>query len=143
MVAYIDSSALLRYILLGDLGMRHAMGFPRMASSELLEIECRRAIGRCRLHNELDDAALVLALDRLDRTLEMVDLIELDGSVKRRAMGSFPVVVKTLDALHLATALALAEAEAERPGGVQVFSYDRAMNLCARALGLGAPLAHA
>jgi len=139
MVAYLDSSALLRYILLGDLGMRHAMGFPRMASSELLEIECRRAMSRCRLQNELDDAALVLAMERLDRALEMVDLVELDVGVKRRAMGSFPVIVKTLDALHLATALALAEAEG--PGCVQVFSYDRAMNLCARALGLGAPLA--
>lgn len=140
MVAYLDSSALLRYILLGDLGMRHAMGFPRMASCELLEIECRRAMSRCRLQNELDDAALVLAMERLDRTLEMVDLVELDVGVKRRAIGFFPVIVKTLDALHLATALALAEAE--EPGGVQVFSYDRAMNLCARALGLGAPLAH-
>lgn len=86
--------------MLGELGMRRAMGFPRMASSELVEIECRRAMSRCRLQNELDAAALALALERLDRTLEMVDLVELDGGVKRRAM-----------------------------------------NLCARALGLGAPLA--
>ncbi len=138
MVACLDSSALLRYLLLGDAGLRHAIGFPRLASSELLEIECRRTISRCRLQNELDDRALVEALDRLGKTLEMVDLVELDGAIKRRAMESFPVVVKTLDALHLATALALAEREGET--GVQLFSYDRAMNLCARAMGFGTPL---
>jgi len=27
MVAYIDSSALLRYVFLGDPGLRHALGF--------------------------------------------------------------------------------------------------------------------
>ena len=57
MVAYIDSSALVRYVLLGDIGLRHAMGFPRLVSSELLEIECRRTIQRCRLQGELNDAA--------------------------------------------------------------------------------------
>ncbi|MBU0936693.1 MAG: PIN domain-containing protein [Spirochaetes bacterium] len=139
MVAYLDSSVVLRYILLGDTALHHAMAFPRLVSSELLEIECRRTINRCRLQNELGDDTLVQALDRLDQLLQMVDLIELDGPIKQRAMASFPVVVKTLDALHLATAQALAAEEA--PAGLQVFSYDKAMNLCARALGFGTPLA--
>jgi predicted nucleic acid-binding protein len=138
MVAYIDSSVLLRYLLLGDTGIRHAMSFSRLVSSELLEIECRRTINRCRLQAELDDASLVQALSRLEETLEMMDLAELDAGIKRRAMGSFPIIVKTRDALHLATALALAE-QAE-PASIQLFSYDRAMNLCAHALGFGAPL---
>jgi len=47
------------------------------------------------------------------------------------------VVVKTIDALHLATILALAKEENE----VHVFSHDKAMNLCARALGFKTPLA--
>ncbi|OHD82460.1 MAG: hypothetical protein A3J97_10480 [Spirochaetes bacterium RIFOXYC1_FULL_54_7] len=138
MVAYLDCSVLLRYVLLGDTGLRHAMNFPTLVSSELLEIECRRTISRCRLQNELDDTGVVQALLRLDETFEMMDLVEMDAGIKRRAMGSFPVVIKTLDALHLATALALAEQEDQ--ASIQVFSYDKAMNLCARALGFGAPL---
>ena len=138
MVAYLDSSVLLRYVLLGDTGLQHAMNYPGLVSSELLEIECRRTINRCRLQNELDDTSLVQALQRLDDTLEMIDLIELDSRIKSRAMGSFPVVTKTLDALHLSTVLVLAEQE--EAAGIQVFSYDKAMNLCARALGFGAPL---
>lgn len=58
--------------------------------------------------------------------------------MKRRAMESFPVVVKTLDALHLATALAFHGTEGMEI--VSVFSHDRSMNLCARALGLSVPL---
>ena len=138
MVAYVDSSVLLRYVLLGDVGMRHVMEFPRLVSSELLEIECRRTVQRCRLQGELSDQGLVAAMGRLEETLDMIDLIELDHSMKRRAMGSFPVVVKTLDALHLSTALRMAEQDGM--ANVHVFSHDKAMNLCARALGLGAPL---
>lgn len=57
----------------------------------------------------------------------------------RHAMCFFPLVVMTQAPPRLAAALALAEEEGV--GGVQVLSYDRAMKLCARTLGLGAPLA--
>ena len=65
------------------------------------------------------------------------ELLELDVSIKRRAMEAFPVHVKTLDALHLATALAVAAAD--RTQTVAVFSYDVNMNRAARAVGLSAP----
>ena len=138
MVAYLDSSVVLRYLLVGDTEIRRAMEYSRLVSSELLEIECRRTINRCRMQNELSDSTLVQALERLDETLKMIDLIELDRNIKHRAMDSFPVVVKTLDALHLATVLALAKEE--NADEVHVFSYDKAMNLCARVLGFGTPL---
>lgn len=139
MVAYLDSSVVLRYLLVGDTELRRAMEYSRLVSSELLEIECRRTINRCRMQNELSDNTLVQALGRLDETLQMIDMIELDGNIKHRAMDSFPVVVKTLDALHLSTVLALAKEENENE--VHVFSHDKAMNLCARALGFKTPLA--
>ena len=42
MTAYLDSSVLLRHILLGEEPIRQALALPRVASSELIEIECRR-----------------------------------------------------------------------------------------------------
>jgi len=51
--------------------------------------------------------------------------------------GSFPVHIKTLDALHLASALTFAAAYAEET--VLVFSHDAGMNRGALALGFPAP----
>lgn len=138
MVAYVDSSVVLRYILAGDVSIRHALDYPAVMSSELTEIECRRVLLRCRLQGELVDEGFVEAIHRLDSVLEGIDLVELSPAIKRRAMESFPVSVKTLDALHLSTALAIGSAGEE--GKVALFSLDRAMNLGASALGMLTPL---
>jgi len=137
-VAYLDSSVLLRYILLGEAAIQHALAWGRAVSSELIEIECRHVIQRCRMQGELDDAGLVTAMDRLAQVLRGLSLIKLSDPVKKRSMGAFPVSVKTLDALHLSSALLLAEREPENT--VLVFSHDLGLNRCARALGFRTPL---
>ena len=136
MVAYLDSSVLLRHILLGEEPIRHALEFPRVVSSELLEIECRRVLHRCRLAGELTDEALTVARERLDEVLAGIDLLEMSRQIKQRAMDPFPVNVRTLDALHVATALMVGE----DTGGVALFSHDEGMNRCARSLGINAAL---
>jgi len=136
-VAYLDSSVLLRHILLGEEPIRHALDFPRVVSSELLEIECRRVLHRYRLAGELTDESMAVARERLDVILGGVDLLEMTMPIKQRAMDPFPVSVRTLDALHVSTALMVAETT----DGLSLFSHDRGMNLCARSLGLTAALA--
>ena len=136
MTAYLDSSVLLRHILLGEEPIRHALEFPRVVSSELIEIECRRVLHRCRLAGELTDEALTVARERLDEVLAGIDLLELSRQIKQRAMAPFPVNVRTLDALHVATALMVGE----EAGGVALFSHDEGMNRCARSLGITAAL---
>jgi len=133
MVAYLDSSVVLRYILLGENALLHAQAFPRLVSSELLEIECRRVLLRSRLEGNLDDESLIEATVRLDDVLDSIDLLELGSAIKRRAAEAFPLHVKTLDALHLASALQLLP-EYEAPE-ISIFSHERSFNLCARALG--------
>jgi hypothetical protein len=137
-VAYLDSSVVLRHILRGEKAIAQALACDRVVSSELVEIECRRVIQRCRLQGELDDAGLAEASSRLDSVLAGMSLVALSHDVKRRAMGAFPVSVKTLDALHLASALVVAEKLDEET--LLVFSHDAGMNRCARVLGFGAPL---
>lgn len=139
MVAYLDSSVALRHILKGEAAIAQALACDRVVSSELLEIECRRVIQRCRLQGELDDEGMAEASARLDVVLAGLSLIALSRSVKRRAMGAFPASVKTLDALHLASVLVLAEKLGEE--SLLVFSHDDALNRCARILGFAAPLA--
>ena len=135
MVAYADSSVILRHVLLGEISIEHALEFPRVVTSELAEIECKRVIHRYSLQGNLSDETLVEATERLDRVLSGIDLLELGRSVKERAMQSFPVAIKTLDAFHVATAVLLHREE----DAVVLFSHDTQMNRCARAMGLAAP----
>jgi len=143
MTAYLDSSVALRYILAGETTIRHVLEYPRVISSELMQIECRRVIQRARMQQELPDDGVVEAYRRLDSVLRGTDLVELSREVKLRAAESFPVVVGTLDALHLATALLWARDAAVEAGdteAVHIFSHDAALNTCARTIGLGVRL---
>ncbi len=139
MVAYLDSSVLLRHILLGDSGIDHVFAVGRVISSELLEIECHRVLHRYRLQNELDDERFVEASNRLKQVLKAVSIIRLSPKVKKRSTEAFPVTIKTLDALHISSALAFQEARESE--SLLIFSYDRGMNRCAKALGFTAPFA--
>ena len=133
MVAYLDSSLVLRHIILGDDTIAAAFKCQRVISSELLEIECKRVLLRYRIEDALDDEGLVAAMRRLEAVLDGLDLLELSSGIKKRAMEPFPTTIKTLDALHLATALKMAEhLDGEE---LTVYSYDKGMNLCAEALG--------
>jgi hypothetical protein len=138
MLAYLDSSVALRHILRGEIAIEQALACGDLVSSELLEVECRRVIHRCRLQGELDDEGLATAMRRLDSLLAGLSLIGLGPKVLRRAMGAFPVIVKTLDALHLASAVLCAEASPAE--ALLLFSHDATMNRCAQAMGLAAPL---
>ena len=139
MVAYLDSSVVLRYILQGDSAIRHALECETVLSSELLEIECKRVLQRCRLTGGLSDLTYLIAIKRLDALLAGVGLVSFSTPIKRRAMDAFPVVIKTLDALHLATAIVLSQRESA--DSILIFSYDEAMNRCAAVLGFATPLA--
>jgi predicted nucleic acid-binding protein len=137
-VAYLDSSVILRHILMGEIAIHHALACNRVVASELVEIECRRVIHRYRMDGNLSDDGFVSATDRLRSVMTGITLLALTSSVKQRAMGAFPVTVKTLDALHLATALAFADS---LPGeSLLMFSHDTVLNRCAVALGFAAPL---
>jgi hypothetical protein len=139
MVAYLDSSLTLRYILKGETAIQHALACDQVVSSELMEIECRRVLHRCRMQGELDDTGLVLATERLEKLLSGISLIQLTAPIKKRAMEAFPLMIKTLDALNLATALYFVE---KRPADtIIIFSHDESMNRCAKVLGFAAPLA--
>jgi hypothetical protein len=137
MVGYVDSSVILRHILLGDTSIEQVLVCEWIISSELLEIESRRVIHRYRINGDLDDNGFVLANTRLHDIVSGISLLALSFTVKKRAMGAFPVHVKTLDALHLASALVFEEKRPEQ--NILIFSFDSAMNRCASALGFTAP----
>src|ERR1051326_3527080 len=84
--------------------------------------------------NRLHKAPLTLAMaDGARALLSGIELIELSEPVLMRALEPWPMPVRTLDALHLATADYM-----RRQGeSVEIASYDQRLIVAAHAIGLG------
>jgi len=131
-IFYLDTSAVLRY-LLNDPEQFSSFGkWEKQGSSELLEIECQRTFERMRLQGELTDQEVVDLKDDLKDFLEKMDLIYLGPEILARAKGSYPVVLRTLDALHLSTAEVWSK-YLQQP--VAVVTHDKQMSLAAKSIG--------
>ena len=105
MIAYVDSSVLLRLILREPHSLEDLRSYETLVSSELLAVECPRTIDRLRLQGSLSMEEAVFRLAAVRDWLEAVDLVLLRRPVLARASESFPTPLGTLDVLHLATAL--------------------------------------
>lgn len=105
---YVDTSAILR-ALFSEAGttVPFARG-DRIVSSELLEVEAFRAVDRERLLGNLDDVQTAAKRKELTDLIAMLDLAPIDRAVIDRAKSAFPVNVRALDAIHVATAEILA-----------------------------------
>ena len=132
MIVYLDSSTVLRP-LFDHPGRLKSWGQWQAAySSELLGVECRRAIDRLRLLGLYDDNQVGEAMERLSRIERTIKRIRLSKSIILDASKTMPTIVKTLDAFHLVSAVAIRE----RRGIELVFAtHDGQQAAGARALG--------
>ncbi len=89
-------------------------------SSVLTEIESFRALARYAPE----------AVSRLPAVLDQIDLIDLDQRIRILARTVQPVTVRSLDAIHLGTALQ------SRPGLTSLVTYDKRLLDAARVAGL-------
>ena len=91
---YLDSSVALAYLLAEDRYPSNALWDQSVVSSRLLECEVWNRINARRLQDSHGDAVRGL--------IGRIAIIEMVPPVLRRALGPFPVPVRTLDAIHLA-----------------------------------------
>ena len=132
MIVYLDSSAVLRVLLRQAKPLSVWRRWERAYSSELLGVETRRVIDRLRLEGALDDAGVADVHEELARIEGAIGSIPLTRPVLRRAALPMATVVRTPDAIHLASALLLRE----RRGVTLVFAtHDPQQARGARALG--------
>jgi predicted nucleic acid-binding protein len=133
---YAESSAILAWLLNepeSDVVRGVLGGADRVVASTLTEVECARALTRGAVTGRLSPADELAALRLLDRGVCSWVTLGVVESVERRAMQRFPVEpVRTLDALHLATALEFREAGLS----VTMLSLDDRVRSNAEALGL-------
>jgi predicted nucleic acid-binding protein len=123
-VIYIDSSVALSQLMFESRSPPGALWEQPLVSSRLLAYEVWNRIHAYGLTaTRSDDARALLAL---------VNLVELNEPALERALQPFPVRIRTLDALHLATIEFL-----RRQGEtVELASYDNRLVAAAGAVGI-------
>ena len=125
MVTYVDTSALLAWLLVDDHVPEQSFWAEALVSSRLAEYEVH-----CRL------SALAPADDTLRQEavelLRRLRFVELSPVALRRVLLPFPRPVRTLDAIHLASALLLWKSEPE----FRLATYDRRLSEVSVELGM-------
>jgi predicted nucleic acid-binding protein len=123
-VTYLDTSVALAQLLAEDRRPPEDLWGEALTASRLLQYEVWNRVHARRLGRTHGDAARDL--------LDGVSLVELTPLVLARALEPFPVPVRTLDALHLATMHFLRD-HGQR---IELASYDARLLAGARALAI-------
>ena len=119
---YLDSSVALAQLLAEDRFPPEDLWQQQLISSRLLEYEVWNRIHARRLDRSHGDAVRAL--------IGRVALLELAPPVLARALDPFPIPVRTLDALHLASIEFLRQHQQQ----LELASYDERLIAAARAL---------
>lgn len=129
---YLDSSVLLRF-LFHDEGFFDFSKVGILVSSELLRVECFRALDRVHKLRQRDSEQILLARTSFFQILSKINFVGMEKSVLEFASQSFDMPIKTLDAIHLSTALIYAK-ELETP--IVMLTHDLQLGRAARSQNL-------
>lgn len=132
MKAYIDSSVILR-IIFGEKNSLHVDGeIEYLIACEILKIECLRTIDRMRHELRLSDDDVAMRSELLHKAMRTIRFVKLADIIIQRAGQPFPIVIKTLDAIHLSTALIWQRRE---KNNLIFLTHDDQLGKTARAMG--------
>ena len=132
MIAYVDASVVSRVVMRQPNRLVELETCTQRLTSLLTQLECLRAMDKARLDEGLDQDEILARRLVLFQQLRRMSKIPVARSVLDRAGSSFPLPVKTLDAIHLATALQLRE---RRYRELVFATHDRQQGRAAAALG--------
>ena len=133
MIAYLDTSALLRLVLREPGAREELLSCEALVSSELLAVESLRTVDRLRLQGALLPEEAAARRAAVSEWLEAIDLVLLQRPILARASEPLPISLGTLDALHLATALVWRDRMRQ---GLVMATHDEALALAARSFGI-------
>ena len=133
MIAYIDSSVLLRVALRQENALTQWPRVERGVSSALILTESLRTLDRARLRADLPDLEVARRRSTILALIDSLELVEIDSVVLDRAAQPMPTELGTLDAIHLASALLWKEATGSE---LVMATHDAALALAAQAHGL-------
>ncbi len=131
MIAYVDSSVVLRIVLEQPQPLRELERF-ELVTSELTRIECLRAVDNALARREIDEDEALVRRGAVFQKVKSAHRVALTRPIMERAAGGFPTHIGTLDALHVATALLWRDG---RSADTAFATHDRQQARAARALG--------
>jgi predicted nucleic acid-binding protein len=132
-IAYLDSSVLLRVILGQHDALKEWGRVSEGIASALVEVECLRTLDRLRLIENYADNVIAERREAVYRLMESMEIVEITYPILSRASQPLPTSLGTLDAIHLATALLWKERAGKVPS---MATHDVALAVAARASGL-------
>lgn len=131
MIVYLDTSVVLRVLFHEPNPVKVWGRWDSAYSSSLWRVEALRTVDRLRLSGSLSDADVANLIGDIRIVDETLSVHRLDDAIIQRASESFPTVVGTLDALHLATALKIREIQE-----IDAFlTHDLQLGTAARSVG--------
>lgn len=133
MIAYLDSSTILRIVLGQTNALKEWRSITQGVASALVEVECLRTLDRLRLAEGLTDAEIAARRETVFRLLEAIEVVELTRPILSRAAQPLPTALGTLDAIHLATALLWKE---RTKTDLVMATHDEGLATASRASGL-------
>jgi hypothetical protein len=132
MKAYIDSSVILRVIF----GEESALKFPKnihiYGASEILKIECFRTIERMKQTLTISEDEIAKKHSALHKILKTLHIIKFSDAIIKRACESFPITLKSLDAIHLSAAILWQQEELSE---ILFLTHDIQLSKAAIAMG--------
>lgn len=132
MIAYVDSSVLLRVVLSQPDRLAEWTAIDQAVTSALTEVECLRTLDRRLQQGLLAPGDLAARRGLVLQLLERMDRVDVSPSVLRRAADPFPTPLGTLDAIHLATAILWRLAQTD---ALVFATHDSQLATAARASG--------
>jgi len=133
MIAYVDSSVLLRVALGQPNALPEWRQIDRGVSSVLISTESLRTLDRVRIRAGLTDAEVARRRATILNLIDSLELVQIDSMVLDRAAQPMPTQLGTLDAIHLASALLW---QVAMETDLIMTTHDGALSLAAQAHGL-------
>lgn len=133
MIAYIDSSVLLRVLLRQPSPLEEWDNLTAGISSTLLAVECLRAIDQLWHRGELSADDVTEKRELVSTFVNRLDIRQLDDQVLNLASQPLPTPLATLDSIHLSTAL-LYRGSHRNEGQIYFATHDVALARAARAM---------
>lgn len=132
MIAYVDSSVLLRVVLGQSNALREWPLIEGGVCSVLVRVESLRTLDRLRLRTQLPDPEVARRRATILKVLDSLEQVEVDALVLDRASQPLPTELGTLDAIHFVSALLWREATRAE---LVFATHDAALALAAQAYG--------
>lgn len=138
MIAYVDASVIIRIIRQEKHRLREWSEIVEGVTSELSRVECYRTLLRYHTEGDLTDEQFIRALTLLESILSRMRVVPLERAVIRRACTPATPLLRTLDAIHLSTALEYRDVQPEDVPPIVFATHDKALAFAAGVMGLRA-----